>query len=164
MAKHARRVTAIELLLGTDVSLRSGILAHQHCRQPGSDAVLMHFGTNDIWSAISTETITGTYGILVDQMRAHNPNIKILVAQIIPMDPARSCAGCAQRVIELNEAIPTWAHGKSTSQSPIIVVDQWTGFDTDTDTYDGVHPNDRGDQKIADKWYAALLPLLNAQP
>jgi lysophospholipase L1-like esterase len=30
------------------------------------------------------------------------------------------------------------------------VVDQWTGFDTDTDTYDGVHPNDEGYEKIAD--------------
>jgi lysophospholipase L1-like esterase len=93
-------------------------------------------------------------------MREHNPHVKILVAQIIPMDPAKSCSGCAQGVIALNDAIPDWASGKSTDQSPIIVVDQWTGFDTDTDTYDGVHPNNAGNQKIADRWYSAMASLL----
>jgi len=124
------------------------------------DIVMMHFGTNDVWSGISASTILDTYGLLVDQMRAHNPDVKVLVAQIIPMDPARSYAGCDQRVIELNAAIPDWANSKSTDQSPVIVVDQWTGFNTDTDTYDGVHPNDAGNQKIAGKWYPALASLL----
>jgi lysophospholipase L1-like esterase len=124
------------------------------------DIIMMHFGTNDIWSDIPALTILDTYDIVVDQMREHNPHVKILVAQIIPMDPDKSCPGCDQRVIALNDAIPGWASGKSTDQSPIIVVDQWTGFDTDTDTYDGVHPNNAGNQKIADRWYSALASLL----
>ena len=45
-------------------------------------------------------------------------------------------------------------------QSPITVVDQWTGFSTATDTYDGVHPNAAGDQKISDRWYPALAAAL----
>ena len=122
--------------------------------------VMMHFGTNDVWSDIPALTILDTYDILVDQMREHNPHVKILVAQIIPMDPDKSCSTCDQGVIALNNAIPDWASGKSTDQSPIIVVDQWTGFDTDTDTYDGVHPNNAGNQKIADRWYPALASLL----
>ena len=32
------------------------------------------------------------------------------------------------------------------------MVDQWTGFNTATDTGDGVHPNDAGDRKMADRW------------
>jgi lysophospholipase L1-like esterase len=143
--------------LATDVAITNLLPDWLSATNP--DIVIMHFGTNDVWSGISPATILGTYGILVDQMRENNPNVKILVAQIIPMDPARSCAGCDQRIIELNAAIPDWAEGKSTDQSPIIVVDQWTGFDTDTDTYDGVHPNDAGDQKIADRWYPALIAL-----
>jgi lysophospholipase L1-like esterase len=81
------------------------------------------------------------------------------VAKIIPMAPS-SCSDCAQRVINLNNAIPSWASSKSTNQSPITVVDQWTGFSTASDTYDGVHPNSAGNQKISDKWYPALTPLL----
>ncbi|MFC7642313.1 GDSL-type esterase/lipase family protein [Streptosporangium lutulentum] len=51
------------------------------------DIVMMHFGTNDVWSNRPTATILSAYGKLVDQMRASNPDMKILVAQIIPMDP-----------------------------------------------------------------------------
>ncbi len=128
------------------------------------DIVMMHFGTNDVWSNKPTDTILAAYGKLVDQMRASNPNMKILVAQIIPMNPS-TCPECAQRAVALNSAIPGWAASKTTAASPIVVVDQWTGFSTSTDTYDGVHPNDSGNQKMADKWYPALSALLGgAQP
>lgn len=41
--------------------------------------VLMHFGTNDVWNNIATNTILAAYTKLVDQMRASNPSMKILV-------------------------------------------------------------------------------------
>jgi hypothetical protein len=48
----------------------------------------------------------------------------------------------------------------STTASPVVVVDQWTGFSATSDTKDGVHPNDStGSQKMADAWFAALEPL-----
>ena len=128
------------------------------------DIVLMHFGTNDCWSARETSIILAAYTTLVNQMRANNANMIILVARIIPMDPTRSCSDCDQRVINLNAAIPGWANGMNTSQSPVIVVDQWTGFSYTDDTYDGVHPDASGDQKIADKWYPALIPYLSSDP
>jgi lysophospholipase L1-like esterase len=124
------------------------------------DVVLMHFGTNDVWSNRPTATILAAYSTLVDQMRASNPAMKILVAQILPMNPS-NCPECAARVVALNAAIPGWAAGKSTASSPITVVDQWTGFTTATDTGDGVHPNDSGNRKIADRWYPALADALS---
>ncbi|MFC4584965.1 cellulose binding domain-containing protein [Sphaerisporangium corydalis] len=127
------------------------------------DVVLMHFGTNDVWSNRPTATILTAYGKLVDQMRVSNPAMKILVAQIIPMNPS-TCAECAQRAVALNAAIPSWAQSKTTTQSPVVVVDQWTGFSTSADTYDGVHPNSTGDQKMANKWYPALVQLLGTTP
>ncbi|WP_027344382.1 cellulose binding domain-containing protein [Hamadaea tsunoensis] len=123
------------------------------------DIVVMHLGTNDVWSSIAPATILTAFSTLVDQMRASNPAMKILVAQILPMNPS-SCAECGQRVINFNAAIPAWAASKSTAQSPITVVDQWTGFNTATDTGDGVHPNASGDQKMSDRWYPPLSALL----
>jgi hypothetical protein len=67
-------------------------------------------------------------------------------------------------VIALNAAIPSWAAGKTTAQSPIVVVDQWTGFSTAADTADGVHPNDSGIRKIADRWFPALTARLTNTP
>ena len=127
------------------------------------DIVLMHFGTNDVWSGIPPATILSAFTTLVNQMRASNPGMRILVAKIIPMNPA-TCPECAQRVVAFNDAIPAWAAATTTDQSPITVVDQWTGFDTATDTYDGVHPNASGDQKMADRWYPALVEALSGTP
>lgn len=123
------------------------------------DIVVMHFGTNDVWSSIAPDTILAAYTKLVGQMRAHNPAMKVLVAQIIPVNPS-SCAECAARTVAFNQRIPAWAQGITTAQSPVTVVDQWTGFDTATDTYDGVHPNASGDAKMAARWYPALSALL----
>lgn len=124
------------------------------------DIVLMHLGTNDLWGGtISTGAILTAYSTLVDQMRASNPDMKILVAQIIPMEPA-NCTGCAERVVALDNAIPGWAAGKSTTRSPITVVDQWTGFTAATDTNDGVHPIDSGFRKMSDRWYPALTAAI----
>jgi lysophospholipase L1-like esterase len=124
------------------------------------DIVLMHLGTNDVWNNIATTTILAAYTTLIGQMRANNPNMKILVAQIIPMNPS-GCSYCAQGVINLDAAIPAWAASITTAQSPVIVVDQWTGFNDATDTVDGVHPNDAGNQKMAARWFAPLATQLN---
>lgn len=136
-------------------NLLPGWLAATH-----PDVVLMHFGTNDVWSNIAPAAILAAYSKLVDQMRAANPATTVLVAKIIPMNPA-SCAECGQRVVALNALVDGWAAGKTTAASPVVVVDQWTGFSTATDTYDGVHPNAAGDQKMSDRWYPALTAALH---
>ena len=127
------------------------------------DIVLMHFGTNDVWNNIPAGTILAAYSTLVDQMRASNANMRILVAKIIPLAPTQySCPECPSRVVTLDNAIPAWASGKSTSASPITVVDQWSGFNSGSDTIDGVHPNDSGNVKMSNTWYPALTPLLTS--
>jgi len=144
-------------ILATNMANQNQLPPWLAATQP--DIVMMHLGTNDVWSNLAPATILAAFGTLVDQMRASNPAMKILVAKILPMNPS-NCTECAQRVVAFNAAIPAWASGKSTPQSPITVVDQWTGFNDATDTGDGVHPNDAGNQKISDRWYPALTALL----
>lgn len=138
-----------------DQNLLPGWLASTH-----PDIVLMHFATNDVWSSIAPERILAAYTTLLGQMRAANPDTKLVVAKIIPLNPP-TCAECGQRAVALNALIPGWAAANSTTRSPVVVVDQWTGFDTATDTNDGVHPNATGDTKMADRWYPALAGLLS---
>ncbi|MDW6058417.1 SGNH/GDSL hydrolase family protein [Streptomyces sp. FXJ1.4098] len=147
--------------LATAVAQQNQLPGWLSATQP--DIVVMHFGTNDVWSNIAPDRILAAYSTLVDQMRQSNPNMKVLVAQILPMNPG-SCPECAARVTALNAQIPGWAATKSTSRSPVIAVDQWSGFSTATDTYDGVHPNATGDNKIAARWYPALTKLLTPGP
>jgi len=125
------------------------------------DVVLMHLGTNDMWGgSIPTENKIAAFTKLVGQMRAKNPAMRIIVAQIIPMSQS-ACATCPADVVALNNRIPAWAAGLTTAQSPIVVVDQWTGFNTATDTGDGVHPNDAGFRKMADRFYPVLTRVLD---
>jgi lysophospholipase L1-like esterase len=125
------------------------------------DIVIMHLGTNDMWGGQTpVSTVLAAYTTLVNQMRANNPNMKIIVAQILPMGPP-ACTACTQAVVNLNAAIPGWAAGLTTATSPIVVVDQWTGFNVSTDTGDGVHPNDAGFRKMAAKYYTPLTRLID---
>ncbi|MCM4077714.1 cellulose binding domain-containing protein [Paractinoplanes hotanensis] len=143
--------------LATNVANQNQLVGWLAATDP--DIVLMHFGTNDVWNNLPPSTILAAFTRMVGQMRASNPAMRILVAQIIPMN-ASNCADCAQRVVDLNAAIPAWAAGLSTATSPITVADQFTGFVPATDTYDGVHPNDAGNAKIANRWYPALSAAL----
>jgi lysophospholipase L1-like esterase len=69
------------------------------------DVVLMHLGTNDVWNNRSPQEILAAFTTLVNQMRASNPAMRVLVAQIIPMNPS-NCPDCGNRVVAFNNAIP----------------------------------------------------------
>jgi lysophospholipase L1-like esterase len=126
--------------------------------------VVVHLGTNDMWGHfIPLQTKLTAFTKLIGQMRAHNPSMKIIVAQIIPMDPS-NCTTCNADVIEFNSALPAWAAGLTTAQSPITLVDQFTGFDVGADTGDRVHPVTSGFIKMSDRFFPAVAQALNGTP
>ena len=100
------------------------------------------------------------YAAIVDKLRMQNPNVRIFVAQIIPLQPdsGKDYDGIVRT---LNSAIPAWASELSTETSPITVVDQFTDYVIATDNQaDGVHPNAAGSLKIAQNWFDAISSLL----
>ena len=119
------------------------------------DVALIHLGTNDILQGQSAESTIDELGEVIDVFRADNPNITLFLAQIIPTrlnDDEREL---------LNQQIPLLAAEKDQEDSPIIVVDQASGFDLDDDTYDSIHPNSSGENKIADQWLASFSELFS---
>jgi lysophospholipase L1-like esterase len=123
------------------------------------DIALVMLGTNDVLNNVPTQHSIYSLGRIIDTIRQKNPNVRILLAQIpstsIPRD----------NLLALNAAIPGLAAQKSTAQSPVTVVDMYTGFDGVADTQDGgVHPDASGEHKIAAKWYAALAPMVPVSP
>lgn len=82
-------------------------------------------------------------------------------AQIIPVAPPE-CAECPDRTTALNDAVAEWAPGVSTDESPVTVVDCWTGFDPDSMTGDGVHPNDEGNVHLAGCWFEPLAEVIRS--
>jgi hypothetical protein len=131
-------------------------------QQTHPDIVVMHVGTNNFWNGASQSDITATlsdYTTMVNAMRADNPNVKIIVAQIIPMDYTAATLAASNA---LDDAIPSWANSKTTAQSPIVVVDLRTGFDVNSYYADAanVHPNSAGSKWMADKVFLLLHSML----
>ncbi len=119
--------------------------------------VLMHVGSNDMFQGQDVTATINELSQLIDRIRAANPYVKVLLAKLIP---PTEWNGRLTRIKAFNNAIPGLVSRKHTTQSPVILVDQTVGFNANTDTYDGVHPNEAGERKMADRWYEALVRLL----
>ena len=123
------------------------------------DIVLLHVGTNDVLQGQSVNSTVNDISQIIDRLRAVNPNVKLLLAKLIPT--TRSENGT---ISALNEALGGLAEQKNTRQSSLTIVDQNANFNAYADTYDGVHPNEGGEEKMAAAWYQALQPLLAPAP
>ncbi|KAF6813686.1 cellulose-binding family ii [Colletotrichum plurivorum] len=128
-------------------------------RETKPDIIMMHLGTNDVWSDKKPHDIIGAYDKLVDTMRESKGTMKILVAEIIPLNPS-NCPECGQRVDNLNKAIREWAPKRSNEKSSIVAVDCHKDFDVKAMTRDGVHPNDKGNEMLAEAWYDPLVKVI----
>lgn len=120
------------------------------------DIVLIHLGTNDIAQKQSIASTTTELRSLIQTLRTANPHVKILVAQIIPL------WGSEAQMQKFNTSIARLATELNTAASPILVVDQFTGFNPlpNHHTYDGCHPNPIGETLLADRWFRALKAVL----
>ncbi len=123
---------------------------------PAPNIALVHLGTNDVLEGVpSARTVTDLTSI-IGVLRSRNPSMTILVAQIIP-----TSVGSTNTAIEaLNREIAGLAT-LSTVQSPVVIVDQYSGYDGDADNQEGgVHPLTSGEKKMAARWEGALFPVL----
>ena len=119
------------------------------------DIVIMHLGTNDFDRGQSNQSTLVEFESIIASLRADNPLVTILVAEIIPLQN--------QDTSSLNTAIRNWAPAQSTSLSPVIVVDQYTGYNPATDSYDNYHPNAVGEEKMASRWFSVLQSVLDGE-
>lgn len=120
-------------------------------KQGAPDIVLIHLGTNDIFQA---QSVSGTLDELVQliaQFRVNNAKVSLLLAQVIPSKFHSA------ELNELNDGIAGLAQKLHTSESPIYLIDTRVGFDPVIDTYDGVHPNESGEEKMAEIWLKGLM-------
>jgi len=119
------------------------------------DIVLIHLGHNDLWQGQSIASTIDDLGGIIDDIRGVNPRAILLLARVIP--PA---LGVPDSLPELNDQIDILGVQMNTPESPVIVVDHETGFDPWIHTYDSVHPNELGEQFMAERWLAPLDSIL----
>jgi lysophospholipase L1-like esterase len=112
-----------------------------------ADIALIHLGTNDVLGQRPTADIVADMKRVIDILRADQPRIVIFLAQILP---------ATNRVPAYNAALAEAAAAWNLPDSPVHLVDLHTGFDLETQTYDGLHPNEAGERWMAERWFDAL--------
>jgi lysophospholipase L1-like esterase len=121
------------------------------------DVVMLEIGTNNggYGTPGNPTAELAAYSKILAAARAKNPNVRFFVAQITSAVPS------ALWDANLNAAIPPWAAANTTAISPVVVVDQYTGFDAATMTVDGIHPNPAAAAQMAQRWMNAISPYLH---
>jgi len=115
------------------------------------DIALIHLGTNDIYQSQTPESTRDEIEQVILKLRGKNPHIKVLLARVIPMQMNPNIPRLNQLLLQLSKKL-------NQTNSPVISVDMYSGFSINTDMQkDKIHPNANGEEKIAQRWFSALM-------
>jgi lysophospholipase L1-like esterase len=136
-------------------------------QQPVVDVVVMFLGHNDVMLGHKPQDqIFKAYDTLIGQMRQKNPKMQIVWSNLTPVDPKRwdtkDSPNNSKDIASLSAKIKEYAPTKSTAESPVRFVDNFSGYDPVADTEDGEHPNKSGNEKMASKFLSATKDAIKA--
>ena len=127
------------------------------------DIVLIESGTNDVFQCNNEDSIIAGFSKLILLLRRANPMVKIFVGLVPPLGPAwrykQLCGNdrmYEQAIHSLNDKLCLFCEKFSERSSPILYVDQYVDIDPSVDMYDDIHPNTRGEQIMAGRWFRAI--------
>lgn len=123
-----------------------------------ADIVLLHSGHNSFSHNKPVKGIVADTALIVEKIHAIRSDATVVIAQVIP-------AGKLPKydyIPQLNRELAALHNRFKAEEQKVVLVDMATGFNwrTDASPKDLVHPNLLGATKMANKWLAALLPLL----
>jgi acyl-CoA thioesterase I len=131
--------------------LASGKL-EQSAAAARADLVLVHLGTNDLFEKSTPAAAIQDLEKVVTVLRAANPKVMIVLAEIIPLkDPAHDPwfatyrAACRELAARLDRP-----------ESRVVTADVHSTIKPWLDYVDGAHPDIEGARKMADAWWTAL--------
>lgn len=105
------------------------------------DVVVTMLGVNDLLYGRDPEAVAADSATLVSAAREVDPDLAFVVAEATQ----RWFTG----VETFNDALPPVVAGLTSPASPVVVATTSEGYDEEQDTWDGSHPNARGEVKIA---------------
>lgn len=123
------------------------------------DIVLLHLGTNDALHRQSVDSTIAELDEIVENLRSSNPNVVIMTSLLIPTVYVWN-----NQIDAFNAALPAAVERWNTAESPVLLVDQNSAIDPVTHLYDGLHPNELGEQVMADVWFEHIemaMPLID---
>ncbi len=123
------------------------------------DVALIHLGTNDAFRAnrgASVDASEASMRSIVAKLRADNPEVKIFLAQILPLgDMGRDNRRANAFITDWNDRLVDVAASMGTGESPVTLVDMHGGFGA-VDLEDGIHPTADAAARMAAIWAEAV--------
>ena len=123
--------------------------------------ITLMIGTNDINGNNNVADAPNRLGKLLDSIFARDPNILVVLAQIVPS----RTDGTNNAIKTYNAAMPNLVSTRVAKGQHIVLVDMYAAFTSDANykqslLNDNLHPNQTGYNGMADVWYKALSPYL----
>ncbi|GGV43308.1 GDSL-type esterase/lipase family protein [Streptomyces spectabilis] len=125
-------------------------------RRERADVLLVSLGLIDLGFYTNAEQTAANVRAFVTAARAANPRVAIAVLPVIPNVRAHDDAAFAAEVALFNELLAKTVADLDTPASALLLASPPEAYDIHYDTYDGTHPNERGEQKLADAYAQAL--------
>ncbi|SEL78610.1 GDSL-type esterase/lipase family protein [Streptacidiphilus jiangxiensis] len=123
------------------------------------DYLLVLLGINDIvWNDVKPDEFEANLRAFIDHTRAARPDSNMIIGTVLDTNRAHDEVDFSRRVFQCNEVIRNVCAELSTEESPIAVADSCREFFAPDHTWDGVHPNGRGELRIAAA-FADMLAL-----
>ncbi|MFT4648493.1 MAG: lysophospholipase L1-like esterase [Glaciecola sp.] len=128
------------------------------------DVCLILLGTNDIGQrgSVGVTDALSNLKLTVDAVRSQAPATLFFIASIPPIGPGTWYANNAGYVDTFNSQLASQVPNWSLPNSQAQFVDVHGALNLATDMLpDGVHPNQMGQQKVAQVFYNALIPAIS---
>ena len=136
-------------------AVRKTIAAYDQAMPP--DIVLVHLGTNDQKYGNFSATVGEPLRKLIRFLRNQNPKVVVLLGHLNFND--------SEAANEIRQVVESVANDLNSEKSPVATVHHYRNWYANpnhpyTDTYDWAHPNLKGQEKMARKWWVAMQPYL----
>lgn len=118
---------------------------------PYPEIALVHLGTNDCINGEPVSQILEELNQVVEILHTHNSHMHVFLAKLIPAN----YAGIQPCLDELNGRLEDYF--ASAASGKVTVVDMTVGFTAEADTWDNLHPNNQGSEKMANQWLDAIV-------
>ncbi|MFC9888898.1 SGNH/GDSL hydrolase family protein [Streptomyces pilosus] len=120
------------------------------------DVLLVSLGLIDLGFYTNAEQTAGNVRAFVAEARAARPRVRIAVMPVIRNIRVEADTSFADQVARFNELLGKTVADLDAPRSPLMLVPPPRSYDFHTDTYDGTHPNETGEHKIAAAFAEAL--------
>ncbi|MGA5123656.1 GDSL-type esterase/lipase family protein [Streptomyces pseudogriseolus] len=127
--------------------------AVRSCR---ADVLLVSLGLIDLGFYTNAEQTADNVRAFVAEARAARPRIRTAVLPVIRNIRVEADPAFADQVAHFNELLAKTVADLDDPASPLLLVPPPPSYDFRTDTYDGTHPNETGEHKLAGAFAEAL--------